>query len=54
MEVIKQWIKNGCDYKAGVEIYKNLKGINKMLLRQFALVENPQRKAKLLYELKKQ
>nr|WP_297306414.1 hypothetical protein [uncultured Flavobacterium sp.] len=54
MEVIKQWISNGCDYKAGVEIYKNLKGVNKMLLRQFTLVENPQRKAKLLYELKKQ
>lgn len=53
MEIIKQWIANGCDYKAGVEIYKNLKGVNKMLLRQFTLVENPQRKAKLLYELKK-
>ena len=53
MEVIKQWLTNGCDYKAGVEIYKNLKGVNKMLLRQFALVENPQRKAKLIYELKK-
>ena len=53
MEVINKWITSSCDYKAGVEIYKNLKGVNKMLLRQFALVENPQRKAKLLYELKK-
>lgn len=53
MEVVQEWMTNGCDYKQGVEIYKNLKGVNKMLLRQFALAENPQRKAKLIYELKK-
>lgn len=53
MEVIQQWLDSGTDYQKGVEIFKNTKGCSKMLLRQFALRENVQRKEKLIYELKK-
>ncbi|HLU84602.1 MAG TPA: hypothetical protein VKZ45_03960 [Vicingaceae bacterium] len=53
MEVIQQWLDSGTDYQKGVEIFKNTKGCSKMLLRQFALCENVQRKEKLIYELKK-
>ena len=49
---IQEWLKNPV-YATGVELYKNTKGHNKLLLRQFAMRENAQRKEKLIYELKK-
>lgn len=49
---IQEWLQNPV-YTTGVELYKNTKGHNKLLLRQFALRENAQRKEKLIYELKK-
>lgn len=49
---IQEWLQNP-DYATGVELYKNTKGHNKLLLRQFAMRENAQRKEKLIYELKK-
>ena len=50
---IQEWLHNGADYAQGVKIYKSLPGHSKLLLRQFALRENPLRKEKLMYELKK-
>lgn len=49
---IEEWLKNP-NYATGVEIYKKTKGHNKLLLRQFTMRENAQRKEKLIYELKK-
>lgn len=50
---IQEWLHNGADYQQGVKIYQSLKGHSKLLLRQFLLRENAQRKEKLIYELKK-
>src|SRR5690554_5954585 len=49
---IHEWLKSGCDYQTGVELYEK-HGRNKNLLRRFRRVENAALASKLKYELSK-
>lgn len=49
---IQEWLKSGCDYQIGVELYAK-HGRNKNLLRRFRRLENAALASKLKYELSK-
>lgn len=49
---IKEWFDNGCDFKTGVDLYRQLPAATPVMLRNFAR-ETPSNKLTLKYELKK-
>ncbi len=53
MEIIQNWLSNGCDYASGVVIYSNLPHRNALLLKSFQKKDNSFNREKLKYELKK-
>ena len=50
---VNNWFSSGCDYKKGVEIYKQQPKANKNFIKVFELKESMQNLMKLKYELQK-
>lgn len=48
-----EWINNGCNYKQGLELYKNIPNHNANFLKAWSRKETPQNLIKLRYELQK-
>ncbi|PIF32998.1 hypothetical protein CLU81_3568 [Flavobacterium sp. 9] len=53
MEILQNWIKDGCDYATGIIIYGNLPKHNSLLLKNFKKKNNSFNREKLKYELNK-